>query len=98
MWTAGLDTPGRGMGFRGARLMCLVPWCASADVRDDAPFDSDRQLARDLGWYLAEGDSAEGAEQAVTGAAHFESRLQMAAYRVDAFDVKLADAQCALEP
>ena len=85
------DIPDRGVGFRDPRLMALVPWYANIAIRHGVPFDNAAHMVCHHGRYLDE-----KVKKAAEGAAYFQSSLQMVAFRINAFDVKLEDTRRAM--
>ena len=81
------------MGFRDHRLMPLVPRYATVAIRSGVTFGGGNQLAPHLGWYLEECASTGVTENAAADAARCESGLHVVAFRINAFDAKLADTR-----
>ena len=87
---------GRGMGSREPQLMAPEPRYANVAVRNGAPVENADRLTRHMGRYLADCASDDEVRKAAEAAAHLESSMQMAAYRINALDAKLTDTRRAM--
>ena len=78
------------MGFCDPKLMTLVLRYANITTRNGVAYGRNLQLARHVDWCSDVGASEQDFCQTVADAAFFDSSLQLAWYRINAFDVTWA--------
>ena len=71
----------------------MIPRFVRIAAASGVSFDPDTQLVSQVGWFLDTNAPGDETKTAAAAAAYFDSDLQMASCRADAFDVQMAGAR-----